>query len=142
MFFVVDRPRLLRMIAITRDDLSPSDQTMEGPFFRIEASGDKVTLTGRVAQAAFPATVYEPGVLFLRITLFRRVLKMLTDVKFLSIQANSGGLIFDNIRMPLDSNDMLLYPNLAQAPKVHPAEAPPKEVEPPDSRDGTLWDSL
>lgn len=74
MMFVIDKPQMQRMIAIVRDDRTPATQGAAGPYMRIEASGGSITLTGREAEATFPATVYEEGVLFLRVTLFRRLL--------------------------------------------------------------------
>src|SRR5687767_2916524 len=109
MFFVVDRPRLQRMIAITRDDRGKDQQGKHGPFYRIEASADRLKLTGREVEAEFPATVYEPGVLFLRVTIFRRALDLLKGVKTLAIQVNQEGILLDNIQLPLEPGDMLLY---------------------------------
>ena len=61
MLFVVDKPRLQRIIAITRDDRRPKDQTNTGPFFRIEASGDHLRLTGHQVESKFPATALRNG---------------------------------------------------------------------------------
>src|SRR5947207_136337 len=109
MFFVVNRPRLQRLIAITRDDRRPDQQRDDGPYFRIEASGDRLKLTGRLVEAEFPATIYEPGVLFLRITTFRRLLQTFPGTKDIAIQVNADGLFLDNVRLSLDVGDMLLY---------------------------------
>lgn len=122
MFFVTDKPRLQRLIAITRDDRDAASQSRGGPFYRIEASGDRLKLTGREVEAEFPATVYEPGVLFLRVTLFRRALGMVTGEKTIAIQVGADGVLIDNMRLPLESNDMLLYPDPAKAPQRHPEE--------------------
>jgi hypothetical protein len=122
MFFVVDKPRLQRLIAITRDDRKPSQQSKAGPFFRIEARDEKLRLSGRETEAEFPATVYEPGVLFLRITEFRSVLADIPDQSTITIQANAQGLFIDNVWFDLASNDMLLYPDPENAPLIHPSE--------------------
>ena len=45
-----------------------------------------------MVEADFPATVYEPGVLFLRVTLFRRALQALAGMKQLAIQVNNDGM--------------------------------------------------
>lgn len=148
MFFVVDKPQLQRMIALTRDDRKRDQQAKQGPFFRIEASAGRVWLAGREVAADFSATVYEPGVLFLRVTLFRRALRMLKGVKSLAIQANADGLMFGNIQMPLEPNDMLLYVDPARAPQRHPAETQAAretaeqqgEEEKTDPARGTLWE--
>jgi hypothetical protein len=73
-------------------------------------------------EAEIPATVYEPGVLFLRITLFRMIVDTLKDEKTLAVQVNGDGLLIDAVRMPLEGYDMLLYPNPDGAPKIHPAD--------------------
>src|SRR5207244_12806994 len=99
MFFVVDRPRLQRMIAITRDDRTKDQQGRSGPFYRIEASGERLKLAGQQVEAEFPATVYEPGVLFLRVTVFRRALQLLAGMKMLAVQVNQDGLFLDNMRL-------------------------------------------
>lgn len=123
MFFVIDKARLKRVIAIVRDDRTKGQQGSQGPFLRLEASGDKLKITGRAVEGEFPATVYEPGVLFLRVTKFRLALGMIDRDKTLAIQVHQDGLLVDNMRFPLESNDMLLYLDPAKAPEVHPNEA-------------------
>ena len=139
MFFVVDRARMERMINLTRDDRRKAEQTGCGPYFRIEASADGcLRLSGREAEATFPATVYEPGVLFLRVTVFRLLLTTMRDEKTLAVQVNAGGLVVENVTLSLEAGDMLLYPDPAPAPAKHPAEhikyppekKPLKETEP------------
>ena len=144
MFFVVDRPRLQRIIAITRDDRRPKQQGRHGPFFRIEANGDKLKLTGRNVEAEFPATVYEPGVLFLRVTVFRRLLQALTGTKELAIQVNGEGLFADNVRLSPDVGDMLLYVDPAKAPALHPDESCGSAYPEYDGKTlkGTLFEDL
>lgn len=52
----------------------------------------------------------------------------------------------DRIVLPLESNDMLLYPDPDQAPQEHPAVklsppvSPPVEKPKPESRQKMLWD--
>lgn len=144
MLFVIDKPRLQRIIAIVRDDRSPLAQWASGPFMRMEARDDYLKLDGLEVSATIPATVYEPGVLFLRITRFRRLLRTITGQKTITIQVNRDGLLVDNVTLPLETNDMLLYPSPAQAPLRHP-----EQVESSDSPDGrekktepTLWDIM
>lgn len=148
MIFVVDKPRLQKMIALTRDDREPADQGERGPFLRIEASeagGGALTLAGRRVEATFPATVYEPGVLFLRVTLFRRALSMLDatvlDGRFLTVQVAEDGLHFADTRLGFDVGDMLLYPDPVQAPAVHPGERLSDELaDEPRTPWGPLFD--
>jgi hypothetical protein len=123
MFFVVDKSRLQRLIALTRDDRRPSQQGRAGLFFRIEASGTRLKLTGRQVEAEFPATVYEEGVLFLRITLFRRALQLLPPTEQIAVQVRRDGLHIGDVTLPLERNDMLLYADSARAPTHHPDEA-------------------
>ena len=120
MFFVIDRPRLLRFISITREDRRNVDQGRDGPYFRIEADGDHIKVSGLQVAATMPATVYEPGVLFLRVTKFRQLLATFKGEKFISIQCNAEELVFGNVHFPLESLDILHYLDPAQAPKRHP----------------------
>jgi hypothetical protein len=144
MFVVVDRARLEGMINLTRDDHRRAQQTDSGPYFRIEASADgHVRLTGREAEATFPATVYEPGVLFLRITVFRNLLRTMGNTKMLALQVSADGLAIENVRLSLDAGDMLLYPEVATAPIRHPAErveSPPVPAPKKDLESGGLFD--
>ena len=131
MFFVVDKPRLQRIIAIVRDDRSKRSQWHQGPFLRLEAQDDYLKLEGLEASAKFPATVYEPGVLFLKVTSFRKLLRSITGEKFLSIQVADDELLMDQIRMPLHENEMLLYANPDQAPQHHPSYSKPDPTPEP-----------
>jgi hypothetical protein len=128
MFFVIDKPRLQRIIAIVRDDRTPRAQGTDGPYMRMEAREGTLGLAGHQVKATFPATVYEPGVLFLRITAFRRLLRDIKGSKALAIQVTGDGLMMDNIVMPLEPNEMMLYPDPDRAPARCPLEPDP---EPP-----------
>lgn len=71
MLFVVDKPRLQRIIAIVREDRSRKKR-VEVPFLRLTAEDDELTIEGGgCVTATFRATVYQPGVLFIRTTAFR-----------------------------------------------------------------------
>lgn len=122
MLFVIDKPRLQRIIAIVRDDHRPEDWGPNGPYMRIEAGEGVLDVAGRKARAHIPATVYETGVLFLRVTLFRRLLRLIRNQKMLTIQVTGQELIFDDVSMPLEPNDMLLYVDPAKAPQRCPLE--------------------
>jgi len=128
MFFVVDKPRFQRLIAITRDDRRKRDQGKTGPYFRIEAREGRIKLTGRQVEAEFPATVYEEGVLFLQVTLFRKMLAAMTETKTLAIQVQKDGLHVAEVTFPLETNEMLLYPDPDRAPKIHPEETAAAEA--------------
>jgi hypothetical protein len=146
MLFVIDKPQLQRIIAIVRDDRRKDDQGLAGPFLRLEARDDYVKLDGLEVSGEIPATVYEPGVLFLKATQFRRQLRKFKGEKFLTIQVTGDALLMGYVRMPLESNEMLLYPNPDQAPPVHPvfamatpAPAKRRPVRRRCSRQLTLW---
>ena len=79
MFFVVDKPRLQRMISIVREDKTKSKQSVNAPFLRLKATENELTVSGGRLSATFPATVYEKGVLFLRSTTFRRLIWTFRD---------------------------------------------------------------
>jgi len=142
MLFVIDKPQFQRVIAIVRDDRREEDQGPAGPFLRLEARDDYVKLDGWKNSGKIPATVYEAGVLFLKATLFRRLLRTFKGEKFLTIQVTGDELLMGYVRMPLESNEMLLYVNPDQAPEVHPvfALAKPAPVRQPRPRQLTLWD--
>jgi hypothetical protein len=59
-------------------------------------------------------------VLFLKATQFRRLLPTFKGAKFLTIQVTSDELLMGYVRLPLESNEMLLYLDPNQAPPVHP----------------------
>jgi hypothetical protein len=136
MFFVVDKPRLQRMIAIVREDKSTSQQGLDSPFLRLAAIGSELTVESSTGAATFPATVYEEGVLFIRTTRFRRILQ-LTQVKerFATFQVTTDGLRFCDVFFPFNGEDLVLYLNPAEAPAVWPPPPPaaediPERVEP------------
>lgn len=133
MLLVIDKARLQRLIAATRDDQRKADQGPNGPFYRMEASGQSLRLTGRKVEVAVSATVHEPGVVFLRVTLFRRFLALLPETGFVTIVAGENGLTFGDTRLSPSAVDMLLYPNPATAPKLHPEERGdmPEQIPPP-----------
>jgi len=123
MLFVIDKPEFQRIIAIVRDDRTKKSRGLAGPFLRLEAKEDYVKFDGLQVSAKIPATVYEPGVLFLNVTLFRKLLQTFKGEKFLTIQVTADELLIGYVRLPLESNEMLLYADPDQAPQVHPAVA-------------------
>lgn len=139
MFFVVDKPRLQRMIYIVRADRTPSKQGDNAPFLRLKASENELTVSGDRVSATFPATVYEPGVLFLRTTLFRRLVQTCRGEEFLSFQVTGEGLRFGNVLMPFKGSDMVLYPNPDTAPESWPPP-PPNAEQIPETKQPTLFD--
>lgn len=127
MFFVVDKPRLQRIIAIVREDHSRR-KGAEQPFLRLKADGTELTISGGgCVTATFPATVYQPGVLFLRTTKFRKLVRSLKNEKFMTFQVSEDGLHFGDVLIPFEGSDMVLYPNPADAPENWPP--PPPEAE-------------
>ncbi len=83
-------------------------------------------MSGEEASATFPATVYEPGVLFLRPTLFRRLVRTFAGEKFFTFQVTQEGLLFGDVRVPFEKSDMVYYPN--------PDDAPDQWLPPPAGR--------
>ncbi len=143
MLFVIDKQEFQRAISFARDDRKKADWGLAGPFMRLEAKDDYVKLDGLEAYAKIPATVYEPGVLFLKVTALRRLLTTIKKEKYLTIQVMADGLLMDRIRLPLEANEMLLYADPDQAPQVHPAvRLSPKvsKKSKPTSRQLLLWD--
>ena len=139
MFFVVDKPRLQRIISIVREDRSRREDA-EIPFLRLKAENTELTVSGGgCVTATFPATVYEPGVLFLRTTLFRRLVRTFRGEKFLAFQVTDEGLRFGNVLMPFEGSDMVLYPNPDTAPESWPPP-PPEAEQIPERKEPTLFD--
>jgi len=136
MLFVVDKPRLQRIIAITRDDHDDRPQQEAAPFLRLEANQDHLRIAGKMVEAEFPATVYEPGVLFLRVTIFQRILNHISlkemGTRYMAIQVNKDGLIFDNYRLGFNIGDMLFYPDPVGAPLQHPEERLSQSAQEPE----------
>ena len=77
MFFVFNKAKLQRIISVVREDRTPKIQAGDIPYLRIEAFNEKLTVSSKEASATFPCTVHEPGVVFIKTTNFRRVLKIL-----------------------------------------------------------------
>ena len=142
MLFVIDKLKFQRAISIVRDDRTKRTQGPAGPFMRLEANDEHVRIDGVKASAKIPATVYEPGVLFLKVTVVRRLLGTITGDKFLTIQVMADGLIMDKARLPFESNDMLLYLNPEQAPLQHPSDSTTDSESQPEPKDRQLklWD--
>ena len=131
--FVIHKPKLQRIISLVREDRRAKDQAGGGHYLRLEASEDQLRVSGPMVEATIPATVYEEGVLFLRVTRFRRLLAIMVGLKMLAIQVNHDGLFVEGARIPLAANDMLLYTDPAKAPENCPLE------EPPGERQGNTW---
>jgi hypothetical protein len=152
MLFVVKKTEFEHAISIARDDRTQESRGHKGPYIRLEANGDYVEVEGLEAAGQIPATVYESGVLFLKITIFRRLLRTICGEKFLTIQATADELIVDRARLPLEANDMLLYADPHRAPRVHPDQVPlvrpvstprPQKPKPVTKfRQRLLWDEF
>lgn len=143
MLFVINKRSLGTAISVVRDDRRKKTQGFAGPFLRIEASGDSIQLDGLSASASIPATIYEDGVLFLKVTAFRRLLRSIVGEKFVTIQVTDEAVLLDRIRLPLHSNDMLLYLDPVTAPSEHPSLRllPPVPDKPHSGlRQLLLWD--
>jgi hypothetical protein len=143
MLFVIDKPEFQRAISFARDDRTKAKWGLAGFFMRLEAKDNCVKLDGLEASAKIPATVYEDGVLFLKVTALRRLLTTIRKEKYLTIQVMADGLLMDRIRLPLASNEMLLYIDPEQAPLLHPSVRLLPEVSKrpkPKDRQLLLWD--
>lgn len=121
MMFVAKKRKFQAAISIVRDDRSKNTQESSGPFMRLEANDGCLELSGLDVSAKIPATVCESGVLFLKITVLRRLLLSITGEQFITIQITEDELLVDKVRLPLHANAMLLYPNPREAPRWHPS---------------------
>ncbi len=144
MLFVINKSKLQGALSIVRDDRTKKTQGPAGPFLRMEANDNSLKLDGNNVSAIIPATVYEPGVLFLRATVFRRMLRTFKKQTFLTVQVMSEGMLIENVTLSLEDQDMLLYVNPDQAPRFHPSvrfvRAAKKRRHQPTSRQLLLWD--
>ena len=130
MLFVVDKIRFQKFISIVREDRKKNRQGKNSPYLRIKAEKDQVEISSSDSSATIKTTVYEPGVLFIRTTLFRRVLKAThIEEKFITFQVDDDALLFGDVRMPFETNDMILYCNPMEAPSSWPP--PPKHEDLP-----------
>jgi hypothetical protein len=141
MFFVVDKPRLQRMIAIVREDKATSQQGLDSPFLRLAAIESELTVASSMGAATFPATVYEEGVLFIRTTRFRRILQMTpAKSKFVTFQVTTDGLCFCDVFFPFNGEDLVLYLNPSEAPATWPPPPPEEEDVEDDEEEYVLND--
>jgi len=139
MLFVIDKPRMQRVISIVREDRGrPNDPE----FMRIEASGGMLTIDGGGGvTGSIPATIYQEGVIFMRPTRFRRMLRhAAVGEKFVTFQWSEDGLRVGEITMPWAGAEMVLFPDVKTAPKTWPPEFPEREKIPPPKAEPTLFD--
>ena len=87
MLFVIKKTEFEHVISIARDDRTKESRGRKGPYIRLEANCDYLIVEGLEAAGQIPATVYEPGVLFFKVTVFRRLLRTIRGEKFLTVQA-------------------------------------------------------
>ncbi len=152
MFFIVNRKRFRDALKLTRDDRSKASSRQHGPYYRIEArqepaepagKGGRLRLTGQKGEAVIPATVYETGVLFIKLTLFREIVDFLKGQRTLAVQVNGEGLHINAVSMPLESNGMLLYVDPDRAPEKHPEETtPPAQANAPGEQEPPMEGGL
>ncbi len=129
MLFVIDKIRFGKFISIIREDRKKSQQSHDSPYLRIRAEKDEVEASSSNSSVTIKTTVYEPGVLFIRTTLFRRVFRAThIDEKFITFQVDKKALVFGDVTMPFETNDMVLYTNPSEAPKSYPTPLPESEI--------------
>ncbi|NLY00490.1 MAG: hypothetical protein GXY83_30715 [Rhodopirellula sp.] len=125
MLVVVDCSKLVRTLDVVRDDKKPRKKLKaeQVPYLRFAATEDgNLRLSGLEVEATFPATVHEPGVLFIRAQRFRDVLATMRKEKMITIQASAEELAFGNVHLPMATADILLYADPATAPQHHPGD--------------------
>ena len=120
MFFVIDKAKFHRFLPLIRVDRRDRPGLERSPYLRLQAAGGELTASAPGGEVTIPATVYEPGVLFVRCAQFSRYFRSIRGQKMISIQANADGLFMDGLRIPLESNEMLLYADPAKAPQHCP----------------------
>jgi hypothetical protein len=123
MLFVVRKRELQHAISVLRDDRRQSKHP--GTFMRFEARYDFLAISSWDASAQIAATVYEPGVVFLRTGTFRKLLPTIRETQFLEIHVRDGQLLLDNVRLAIPPEDVLLHSEPEAAPARHPADARP-----------------
>jgi hypothetical protein len=118
MLFVIKKRDLQHALSVVRDDRN--QRKHPGSFMRLEARHDYLLLSSWDASAQIAATVYEPGVVFLRVKILRRLLPTIKHSKFLEIKVTADEMLLDNVRLSLAVDDKLLYDDPQSAPPVHP----------------------
>jgi hypothetical protein len=142
MLFVVKKQELASALSIVRDDRGMRNARRSAPFLRLEARREYLVLQGSEASAEIPATVYETGVLFLRVKLVRQLLPTVEGAEYLEIQVTPDEVLLDQVRLSLAAEDMLLFSDPSTAPPCHPADIPSSEVVRPTRRQTELWDRV
>jgi hypothetical protein len=113
MLFVIKKRDLQQAISVVRDDRKKRKHP--GSFMRLEARHDYLSLSSWDASAQISATVYEPGVVFLRVKLLRLLLPTIKYTKFLEIRVTADEMLFGNVRLSLAAYSMALYDELQPA---------------------------
>jgi len=124
MIFEMDRRELRRMVEASEDDRQAKEVKWK-IYYRIEAGESAVKVSGRQAEAEFPAKVLEPGVMFLVSEMYRAAFdRLLREVKSdaVRVQASNVTLLIGDVRIQLAAGAMLLFADPKQAPAIHPQE--------------------
>lgn len=141
MLFVIDKTRFKKFVCIVREDKKRTVQGNNSPYLKIRAEKDEVEVSSSTASALIKTTVYEPGVLFIRTTLFRNALRAApANEPYITFQADKEALVFADVRVPFETNDMVLYTNPAEAPMSYPPPVPASELIEEKSFQPTLFE--
>lgn len=114
MFFVIDRPSLQRILSIV--ERNQRHRRNKTPFLRLSAAENELTVTGSDISATIPATVWEPGVLFLRPSVFHRLLATFSSETQFAIQVTETELLMGNVTIAFNPEQMRLFADPDTAP--------------------------
>jgi hypothetical protein len=110
------------MIAIVQNERL--HRGSNAPLVRITVKDGTVTVSGEEASATFPATVYEPGVLFVPPGYFRHLMQTFVGEKFFTFQMTRDGLLIGNVRLPFVDSEMAYFADPDTAPDRWPPPEP------------------
>ena len=121
MHIVLNRRRLERVFTVVRNRGAAAKAA---PFLRLDAHQGELTISGLVVQAVIPAVVEEPGVLFIRATLLRSLLKAFAGEKSLVCRVTEKAFLLGNLRLPMNPKSLIYFPDRAKAPRILPGSEP------------------
>lgn len=120
MFFVIDSLYLHQITSLAGSDCSSDTLDADAPFVRLAALNSELTVASTKNHATIPATVWEPGVLFIEPAAFHRLLEAVKRENHFAVQATDKELRIGNVRLVYEPNAMQLFPDPAAAPPNWP----------------------
>jgi hypothetical protein len=122
MHLIINRTRFVKMLKLTNDRKNKRRWLYDTTFVRLEAQKDRLLISGKAAEAEFPAAVFIPGVLFVRARKFYEMTRFAPEGEELELKMLPDGVHVGDVTFPWDAGDALLYLDPTKAPQHHPEE--------------------